>query len=128
MEPRLFQVIADALVVAHLLFIGFVVAGGFLVLRWPRLAWVHLPAAAWGAAVEFMGWVCPLTPLENHLRRLAGGGAYAGGFVERYLLPVLYPEQLGVATQFVLGGLVVAVNVLAYGLVLWRRHSLRRLE
>lgn len=115
--------LADALVVLHLLFVAFVMAGGFLLGRWPRLAWVHLPAAAWGAFVEFSGVICPLTPLENRLRVLGGGSAYGGGFVERYLLPVLYPEHLTPAIQQGLGVIVVAVNLAAYAWA-WRarRH------
>lgn len=115
--------LADALVLLHLLFIAFVMAGGFLLPRWPRLAWVHLPAAAWGAFVEFSGVICPLTPLENHLRVLGGGSAYGGGFVERYLLPVLYPEHLTLAIQQVLGVIVVAVNLAAYA---WAWRARRR--
>lgn len=113
---------ADALVVVHLAFIVFVVLGGLLVLRWPHAVWVHLPAMAWGAWVELAGWPCPLTPLEQALRERAGEGAYSGGFVEHYLLPLLYPEgwtpQLGV----VLGLAVLAVNGLVYGVVMWRRR------
>src|SRR5574338_1201058 len=120
LAPRLYPLIADALVLAHLLFIAFVVGGGFLLVRWPRLAWAHLPAAAWGATVEFAGWVCPLTPLENHFRRLAGSGAYGGDFVERYLVPLIYPAELTRVDQIVLGGVVVAVNGLAYGLAWWK--------
>jgi len=103
-------------VIVHLLFVVFVMTGGFLLLRWPKLLWLHLPAAAWGALIEFSGGVCPLTPLENHLRVLGGGGVYSGGFVERYLLPILYPENLTLPVQQVLGGVVVAVNLVAYGL------------
>jgi hypothetical protein len=115
--------LADALVVLHLLFVAFVMAGGFLFGRWPRLAWVHLPAAAWGAFVEFSGVICPLTPLENRLRVLGGGSAYAGDFVERYLLPVLYPEHLTLVIQQGLGVIVVVVNFAAYAWA-WRarRH------
>lgn len=109
-------ILADALVMGHLLFVAFVMTGGFLLVRWPRLAWLHLPAAAWGATIEFTGWICPLTPLENHLRTLGGGSAYSGGFVERYLLPVLYPENLTLPIQQVLGGAVVGVNLVAYAL------------
>ncbi len=121
----MYQVLADAAVLAHLLFITFVVGGGLLVLRWPRLAWFHLPAALWGAVIEFMGWVCPLTPLENHLRQLAGDTPYGGDFVERYLLPIIYPENLTLATQQVLGGLVIGVNLLVYILTI-RYHRTRR--
>ncbi len=111
--------LADALVALHLLFVAFVVAGGFLLLRWPQLVWLHLPAAVWGAYIEFSGGICPLTPLENHLRALAGGATYAGGFVERYLLPLLYPDNLTLPIQQVLGALVVIVNLAAYALA-WR--------
>ncbi len=117
--------LADALVLLHLLFVAFVVAGGFLLPRWPRLAWLHLPAAAWGAFIEFSGGICPLTPLENHLRVLGGGSAYSGDFVERYLLPVLYPSALTPMLQQWLGWLVVAVNAVAYALAYraWRRDA-----
>jgi hypothetical protein len=109
-------ILADALVIVHLLFVVFVMAGGFLLVRWPKLAWLHLPAAAWGATIEFTGGICPLTPLENHLRVLGGGSAYSGDFVERYLLTILYPENLAVPIQQMLGGVVVAVNLAAYAL------------
>jgi hypothetical protein len=117
--------LADALVVAHLLYVAFVMAGGFLLLRWPKLAWAHLPAAAWAAYIEFSGGICPLTPLENRLRALGGESVYSGGFVERYLLPILYPENLTWPVQWVLGGLVVAVNLVAYTLAYraWRRKA-----
>jgi hypothetical protein len=109
-------ILADALVVVHLLFVAFVVAGGFLLVRWPKLVWLHLPAAAWGAFIEFTGGICPLTPLENQMRVLGGGSAYSEDFVVRYLLPILYPENLTVPLQQVLGGVVVGVNLLAYAL------------
>lgn len=119
--------LADALVVAHLLFVAFVMAGGFLLVRWPKLAWAHLPAAAWAAYIEFSGGICPLTPLENRLRAMGGESVYRGGFVEHYLLPVLYPENLTWPVQWVLGGLVVAVNLVAYTLAYraWRRKARR---
>jgi hypothetical protein len=107
----------------HLLFVVFVVGGGFLLVRWPKLVWLHLPAAAWGAFIEFTGGICPLTPLENQLRVVSGAGAYSGGFVERYLLPVLYPENLTLPVQQVLGALVVAVNLVAYGLAYRARRK-----
>ncbi|WP_296750799.1 DUF2784 domain-containing protein [Thiobacillus sp.] len=118
-------ILADAVVIVHLLFVAFVVAGGFLLLRWPRLVWLHLPAAAWGAFIEFSGGVCPLTPLENHLRVVGGGSAYGGDFVERILLPILYPGQLTLPLQQVLGGVVVGVNLVAYALAfrVWRRQA-----
>ena len=118
-----YGLLADSLVLIHLGFVLFVVLGGLLVLRWPRLAWLHLPAAAWGAWIEVSGWICPLTPLENHLRRLAGEAGYRGGFIEHYLLHVLYPEGLTRQDQLVLSAIVVAVNLVAYGLLLWRRRT-----
>jgi len=122
-EDGLALMLADILVVAHLLFVAFVMAGGFLLARWPRLLVLHLPAAAWGAYIELSGGICPLTPLENHFRTLGGGGAYGGDFVERYLLPILYPENLSLPLQQVLGGLVVLVNLFAYG---WAYRAWRR--
>ena len=116
-----FRILADATVVIHLGFVLFVILGGFLVARWPRVAWVHLPAAGWGAWTEFAGWVCPLTPLENWLRQQAGGPAYTVTFVEHYLVPVLYPSSLSREFQAVLGGLVVLVNAAVYLAVLRRR-------
>ena len=119
-----YSLLADLVVVVHVLFVAFVVLGGLPVLRWPRLAWAHVPAALWGALIEFAGWVCPLTPLENDLRRLGGQAGYEGGFVERYLLAVLYPHGLTRTHQLVLGLLVLAVNALAYA-CLWRRRKRR---
>ncbi|SOZ36495.1 DUF2784 domain-containing protein [Cupriavidus neocaledonicus] len=113
--------LADLVVIAHALFIVFVVAGGLLVLRWPRAAWVHLPAAVWGVLIEWAGWICPLTPLENALRRAAGQAGYSGGFVERYLLPLIYPAGLTPAVQLWLGLVVLVVNVAIYALW-WRRR------
>lgn len=125
MSAEIYLLLANALVIVHLAFVAFVVAGGFLLLRWPKLAWLHLPAAAWGAFIEFSGGVCPLTPLENALRRLGGGATYSTGFVEHYLVPILYPESLTLPAQQVLGTLVVAVNALAYALA-WRARRRRR--
>ena len=109
-----FRILADAILVVHLGFILFVVAGGFLV-RWRKgVAWVHVPTVAWGALIEFMGWVCPLTPLEIWARSKAGETGYAGGFIEHYLLPVVYPAALTDDVQMVLGTLVLVVNVTIY--------------
>jgi hypothetical protein len=116
----LFRILADATVVLHLAFVLFVVAGGLLVLRWPRVAWVHLPAAAWGAWIEFAGWICPLTPMENWFRQRGGQTGYTVSFVDQYVLPVLYPAALSRETQWVLGGFVMAVNIGVYVLVLRR--------
>jgi hypothetical protein len=116
-----FRTLADAVVAVHLAFVLFVVFGGLAVARRPSVAWVHLPAAAWGACVEFAGWVCPLTPLENWLRSQGGGTEYASTFVEHYVLPILYPSSLSRELQWALGGLVVLVNAVVYTVILRRR-------
>ena len=115
-----FRVLADATVVLHLGFVLFVVLGGLVVARWRRVAWVHVPAACWGAWIEFADWVCPLTPLENWLREQGGGTAYSSSFIEHYLLPVLYPESLSRELQWVLGGAVLLINVVVYIIVFHR--------
>jgi Protein of Unknown function (DUF2784) len=109
-----FRLLADVTVLLHLAFVLFVVLGGLLAVRWRSVAWVHLPAAAWGAWVELAGWVCPLTPLENWLRTQSGGTAYAAGFIEHYLMPLLYPAFLSRQTQYALGVLVLLVNAVIY--------------
>jgi len=119
------RLLADALVAAHLAFIVFVVAGGLLVLRRRGWAVLHLPAVAWGAFAEISGTLCPLTPLENSLRLRAGDAGYTGGFIEHYLIPLLYPEALTARTQVVLGLAVIAVNVVVYALA-WRRWRHRK--
>jgi len=119
-----YAALADLVLTLHLGFVVFAVAGGLLVLRWPRLAWVHLPAAAWGVAIELFGWTCPLTPLENELRRAAGAGAYTGGFVEHYLVPVVYPPGLTRTVQVALGVGLAAGNAGVYALA-WRRRQRR---
>ena len=106
---------ADIVVLVHLAFILFVAAGGLLVLRWPRLAWMHVPAIIWGALIEFAGWLCPLTPLENRLRAAAGEAAYAGGFIDRYIMPIVYPAGLTRGMQLGLGVAVIGVNLVIYG-------------
>lgn len=121
--------LADLVVLIHFLFVLFVVLGGLLVLRWPRLAYVHLPAAFWGALIELAGWICPLTPLEKRLRSSAGVEGYEGGFIEHYILPVLYPSGLTRGVQLALGMAVIGVNVAIYGVIARRRRaSLKRSE
>jgi hypothetical protein len=117
----LLRVLADAVLVLHLAFVAFALAGGLLALRWRWMPWVHLPALAWAAFVEFSGTVCPLTPLENALRMAGGMAGYPGGFVEHYLLPLLYPAELTRTVQSVIGAGLVAFNGLAYAFV-WRRR------
>ena len=120
-----YRVAADAVVVLHLLFIAFVVIGGLLVVRWRWLIALHVPAVAWGAVVEFFHLYCPLTPLENGLRLLAGEQGYSGGFIEHYLIPIIYPAGLTPQTQLVLGAVVVVVNGGVYGGLL-RGYLIRR--
>lgn len=110
------------LILLHFGFILFVVLGGFLVLRWPRLAWAHLPALFWGALIELSGrFTCPLTPLENELLRAAGRAGYEGGFIEHYILPLIYPPGLTREVQITLGILVLAINAITYTALLVRR-------
>lgn len=116
----MYSALADAVLVLHVAFVVFVALGGLLALRWPRVAWVHIPCALWGVAIEFGGWICPLTPLENRLRSLAGESTYHGDFIARYLMPVLYPEGLTRDAQMVLGTAALAVNVAIY-VAVWRR-------
>jgi hypothetical protein len=117
------RILADLVVGVHALFVVFVVAGGLLALRWPWVVAAHLPAAAWGAMIELQGWICPLTPLEKSLRAAAGQAGYPGGFIEHYVLPVLYPAGLTRGVQLGLASLVIAVNLLVYGMVLQRRRA-----
>jgi len=114
------RVLADLVLILHAAFVAFVMLGALLAVRWPRLAWVHVPVALWGAGIEFLGGICPLTPLENHWRRLAGEMGYPGGFVEHYVVAVLYPDGLTRRLQIGLGVLVLAVNVAIYAWALRR--------
>jgi len=109
-----YRLLADSVLAVHLGFVLFVLLGGLLVLRRRQVAWLHLPAAAWGVVVQLTGWLCPLTPLENHLRQLGGQAGYPGGFVEHYLLSVLYPAGLTREIQIMLGTLVLVLNLLVY--------------
>jgi len=118
------RLLADAVLALHLVFILFVVLGGFLVLRRPRLAWLHAPVFLWGAAIEFGGWICPLTPIEKRLRELGGEGAYAGGFIEHYVTALIYPEGLTRSLQLLIGAGVLAINAAIY-LRLWQRSRVR---
>ena len=116
----LYRALADLALLTHLVFIVFVLFGGLLALRWGWVPWIHLPAAAWGVVIELSGWICPLTPLENALRRAAGSAGYSGGFIAHYILPLIYPGGLTRGLQLVLGVVVVVLNVAVY-LVVWRR-------
>ena len=121
----LYRILADTVLVTHLLFVVFVVFGGLAVIRWPRVAWLHVPAAVWGTFIELVGWPCPLTPLEKLLRGWAGQEEYRGGFVDYYLLQVLYPGGVARSHQIVLGIIVLTINMSVYAWI-WRRRVLRK--
>ena len=117
---------ADAIMGIHFLFIAFALLGSFLVLWKAWILWLHLPALAWGAWIEASGRICPLTPLENHFRHLAGQTTYGEGFITHYLAPVIYPAGLTRNTQFLILGILIAVNLVGYGLVIARRRRVSR--
>jgi uncharacterized protein DUF2784 len=118
----IYRALADLVLVVHLAFVLFVVLGGLLVLRWPRVALLHIPAAIWGILIEYSGWICPLTPLENSFRQAGGEAGYSGGFIQHYIQPALYPTGLTRETQFVLGSVALLVNLTAYAVVIARRR------
>lgn len=117
-----FRFLADIIVVFHFAFILFAVLGGILSIWWRKIIWLHVPVALWAALIEFVGWICPLTPLENWLRIRGGEAGYSGGFVEHYILPILYPIGLTREIQVVLGAFVIAVNLLIY----WHVYKKRK--
>ena len=119
-----FRVLADAVVLVHFAFILFVILGGFLAWRYRPVVLAHVPALIWGIWIELSGRICPLTPLENRLRERAGESGYTGGFVEHYVVPVIYPPALTHEVQWVLAGLLIAANVVAYSLLI--RGAMRR--
>ena len=121
----IYSFLADLLVVIHLLFILFVIFGGLAVIWRKWVAFLHIPAAVWGALIEFEGWICPLTPWENQLRQAGGQAGYSGGFIEHYLIPVIYPDYLTWQIQLTLGIFVIVINVFIYGWILlrWRKRS-----
>ncbi len=121
----LFRLAADIIVFIHLAFIVFVIFGGFLSLRWPQSILFHLPAVLWGVLIEFTGGVCPLTPLEQQWRRAGGDSGYGGGFVDHYLIPVIYPHWLDRPTQLTLGLVVISINLAVYGWLVWRWRRTR---
>lgn len=119
----LYRIIADSLILIHFAFILFVVLGGVMILKYRWLVFAHVPAVVWAVLLEFRGWYCPLTDWENHYRRLAGQAAYSGGFIEHYLIPLIYPAQLTETIQILLGILVILINALTYLYVI---RSLRK--
>lgn len=115
-----YRIGADLVALAHLGFILFAILGGLLVMRWHWLLWAHLPAWIWGMAVAYFGWICPLTPLENRLRRAGGERGYSGGFIEHFAFPILYPEGLTREIQVGLAAGLLVINILIY-VAVWRR-------
>jgi uncharacterized protein DUF2784 len=122
----IWSLLADALVIAHFGFTAFVIFGGFLTWRWPRIAFAHLPALAWGIWVEVSGTICPLTPLENQLRMRGGEAGYSGGFLAHYIGSILYPAGLTPHIQWLLGGMLVGLNGFAYGWLNARKSRTHR--
>lgn len=116
----IYRLLADSVLILHLLFICFVIFGGLLALRFPWIALVHIPAACWGVFIEFTAGLCPLTGIEVELRRMAGDTGYSGSFIEHYLLPIIYPAGLTRELQFGLAGFVLLVNVTIYGVLVYR--------
>jgi hypothetical protein len=122
----IYKVIADLLVGIHFAFILFVVLGGLLVLKRTWVAWLHLPCVVWGILIEWQDWICPLTPLEIHFRKLAGDAGYAGGFIDHYLMPLIYPAGLTPTLQIGLGISLLALNLVIYGHIIFSRRNQRQ--
>ncbi|MBI4842706.1 MAG: DUF2784 domain-containing protein [Nitrospirae bacterium] len=118
-----YKAMADATALAHFLFVLFVIFGGLIVFKWRGAAWLHLPAALWGALIEFFGWICPLTHLENFFREKAGAVTMERGFVAHYILPLLYPAELTKGLQIKLGLFVIFLNIIIYGFVICRHRT-----
>ena len=116
----LYRILADLVLVAHLGFIAFVAVGSLLVPKWPRLLWPHVAVVAWAAAIVTVGFSCPLTPLEKHLRERAGHSSYDGGFVDHYIDGVVYPGRFTALARLLVGVLIVA----GYALLLARSRLL----
>lgn len=115
----LYQILANFIVVIHFVFICFVVLGGFLVIRWRWMSFLHLASVAWAVLIEFKGWICPLTPLEQNLRHAADNAGYTGGFIEHYITPLIYPEGLTPTLKFAIGTFVLVINLAIYGWLLY---------
>ena len=124
----IYSFLADLLVVFHLVFILYVIAGALLIFKWPKTLWLHLPSCFWGMTVEFTGWICPLTPWEIQLRRLAGEEGYTESFIAHYLIPIIYPSGLTPEVQMVLGGTVLIVNLSLYTLNLIKKRKRKTQE
>jgi len=120
-----YRILAEMVIGIHLCFVLFVALGGLLVLHWRALMWVHIPAAVWGVLIEFAGWICPLTPLENDLRRLSGEAGYRSDFIQHYLMSILYPEALTREVQIILGCVALSVNLFIYWRIFFRYRYTR---
>jgi len=118
-----YRILADVVVSVHFFFIVFVLLGGLLAFRWHWIPWLHIPAVAWGGFIEITGRICPLTPLENSLRRAGGLTDYSQSFIERYVVPVVYPEELAREFQVVMGSALIALNILIYAFLVWHRRN-----
>ena len=118
-----YRLLADLVLILHFAFVAFALLGGLLVLRRPRLAWLHLPALAWGVLVQWADWICPLTPLENHFRQLGGEAGYEGGFIEHYVMRLLYPDRLTLELRYGLGAVLLAVNIAVYARLIFRKRA-----
>lgn len=115
--------LADLIVLLHFSFVLFVIFGGLLILKWRRVVWLHLPAVVWGAMIEFTGWICPLTPLENWLREFGDGNRYESGFLDHYVIPLLYPAHLTREWQILLGSAVIVINFTIYFVVFFQTRK-----
>ncbi len=120
------QLLADLTLITHLLFIIFVILGALLVIKWRWLIWIHLPCAIWGALLEINYWICPLTHLENYFRRQANEAGYTGGFIEHYLIPIIYPPGLTPGLQLAIGIFVILINFVIYGFITWKYFQIRK--
>ena len=117
----LHRLLAELALILHFLFILFVIFGGLFVFKWNRIIWLHVPCAIWGALLEVYRWICPLTYLENYFRNHAEISGYSGGFIEHYLLPVIYPAGLTENARIILAIIVIVINLVIYGYFGWRR-------
>ncbi len=122
----IYRILADLVVLIHFSFIIFVVTGGFFVIKWQKVLFFHIPAVVWGVLIEFTGWICPLTPLENELRLAGGEAGFTGGFIDKYIVALIYPEELTRSVQILLGFVVIVINVSIYGYLIYKLKKTSR--
>ncbi|MCP3898548.1 MAG: DUF2784 domain-containing protein [Desulfobacteraceae bacterium] len=122
----IYRILADLVVLAHFSFIIFVVTGGFFVIKWQKVLFFHIPAVVWGVLIEFTGWICPLTPLENELRLAGGEAGFTGGFIDKYIVALIYPEELTRSVQILLGFVVIVTNISIYGYLIYKLKKISR--